>query len=122
VAEQAPGGRVDHGEAQAIVLLAQVPSRYIDTPVARFHYTNTGHGPPVILLPGGTLWIYSYREVIVGQQLPHPVPAGVGGAPAATRPLAAATAAGPVPAGMGLQVQRAELVDAYDHVRVSGHS
>jgi pimeloyl-ACP methyl ester carboxylesterase len=44
--------------------LAQVSSRYVDTPVARFHYTKTGHGPPVVLLPGGTLWIYSYREII----------------------------------------------------------
>jgi pimeloyl-ACP methyl ester carboxylesterase len=44
--------------------LAQITSRYVDTPVARFHYTRTGHGPPVVLLPGGTLWIYSYREVI----------------------------------------------------------
>lgn len=44
--------------------LTQVPSRSVDTPVARFHYTRTGHGPPLVLLPGGTLWIYSYREVI----------------------------------------------------------
>jgi hypothetical protein len=44
--------------------LAQVTSRYVDTPVARFHYTKTGHGPAVVLLPGGTLWIYSYREII----------------------------------------------------------
>jgi hypothetical protein len=33
-------------------------------PVARFHYTRTGRGPPVVLLPGGTLWTYTYREVI----------------------------------------------------------
>ena len=44
--------------------LAQAGSRYADTPVARFHYTRTGHGPPVVLLPGGTLWTYSYRAVI----------------------------------------------------------
>ncbi len=37
-----------------------------DAPVARFHYTITGHGPPVVPLPGGTLWIYSYRETIPG--------------------------------------------------------
>ena len=44
--------------------LAQAGSRYVDTPVARFHYIRTGHGPPVVLLPGGTLWTYSYRAVI----------------------------------------------------------
>ncbi|WP_433424350.1 alpha/beta fold hydrolase [Microtetraspora malaysiensis] len=39
-------------------------SRFVDTPVARFHYTKTGNGSPVVLLPGGTLWIYTYRDTI----------------------------------------------------------
>ncbi|MGV0810583.1 alpha/beta hydrolase [Mycolicibacterium boenickei] len=44
--------------------LAQIVSRYADTPIARFHYTKTGHGPPVVLVPGGGQWIYSYRDTV----------------------------------------------------------
>ncbi|MEV1172549.1 alpha/beta hydrolase [Nonomuraea sp. NPDC049784] len=39
-------------------------SSYVETPVARFHYVKTGSGSPIVLLPGGTLWIYSYRHTI----------------------------------------------------------
>jgi len=42
--------------------LTRVQSRYVDTPVARFHYTKTGAGSPVVLVPGGAQWIYSNRE------------------------------------------------------------
>jgi hypothetical protein len=48
------------------------------------------------------------------------VRAGVGRAPPAARPWPAAGAGRPLPAGVGLQVQRAELVDADDHLRVAG--
>ncbi|GAA3205259.1 alpha/beta fold hydrolase [Nonomuraea roseoviolacea] len=41
-----------------------VDSHFVDTPVARFHYTKTGNGSPVVLLPGGTLWSYTYRDTI----------------------------------------------------------
>lgn len=42
----------------------RVDESYVDTEVARFHYTKTGSGPPVVLVPGGTLWLYSYREIV----------------------------------------------------------
>ncbi|KHO24761.1 alpha/beta fold hydrolase [Mycolicibacterium setense] len=44
--------------------LAEIQSQYADTPVARFHYTKTGNGPAVVLVPGGGQWIYSYRNTI----------------------------------------------------------
>jgi hypothetical protein len=45
--------------------LAQIHSQYADTPIARFHYTKTGDGPAVVLVPGGGQWIYSYRNTIL---------------------------------------------------------
>lgn len=42
--------------------LSTVQSRYVDTEVARFHYTRTGSGPAVVLVPGGGQWLYSYRD------------------------------------------------------------
>ncbi|WP_433356081.1 hypothetical protein ACQP25_18895 [Microtetraspora malaysiensis] len=48
-------------------------SRFVDTPVARFHYTRTGNGSPVVLLPGGTLWIYTYRDTIRPRRRSHRV-------------------------------------------------
>lgn len=44
--------------------LARVQSQYAETPVARFHYTQTGQGAPVVLVAGGGQWIYSYRHLI----------------------------------------------------------
>src|SRR4051794_31742844 len=44
--------------------LAHVVDRYARTPIARFHYLEVGSGPPVVLIPGGTLWFYSYRKII----------------------------------------------------------
>ncbi|MFG1686395.1 alpha/beta fold hydrolase [Nonomuraea sp. NPDC049269] len=37
---------------------------YVETPVARFHYTKTGSGSPVVLIAGGAQWQYSYRDTI----------------------------------------------------------
>jgi pimeloyl-ACP methyl ester carboxylesterase len=44
--------------------LATIESRFAETAIARFHYTRTGHGPPVVLIPGGAQWIFSYRDTI----------------------------------------------------------
>lgn len=44
--------------------LDRVQSRYADTPVARFHYTRTGQGTPVVLIAGGAQWLYSFRDII----------------------------------------------------------
>ncbi|WP_327095766.1 hypothetical protein OIE68_38340 [Nocardia vinacea] len=52
---------VAHAEPTASFALI---SRYIDTPVARFHYNTTGEGSPVVLLPGGTVSLHTYRDMI----------------------------------------------------------
>ncbi|WP_167461983.1 alpha/beta fold hydrolase [Nocardia brasiliensis] len=44
--------------------LSRVDSRYVDTDLARFHYTVSGSGSPVVLIAGGGLWGYSWREVL----------------------------------------------------------
>ncbi|NRQ35886.1 alpha/beta hydrolase [Nonomuraea sp. NN258] len=45
----------EDGRAFRSPYLAQVGSRYAETPIARFHYVQDGSGSPVILLsPGGT--------------------------------------------------------------------
>lgn len=45
----------EEGRAFRSPYLAQVGSRYAETPIARFHYVRAGSGSPVILLsPGGT--------------------------------------------------------------------
>jgi pimeloyl-ACP methyl ester carboxylesterase len=43
--------------------LTRVESRYVDTGLARFHYTVSGSGSPVVLIAGGGLWGYSWRDV-----------------------------------------------------------
>ena len=52
--------------------------------------------------------------------MPHAVWSGVGGPPPAARPRAATTPGRPLPTRVGLEVERAELIDADDHVRVAG--
>lgn len=52
---------VAHAEPTASFALI---SRYIDTSVARFHYSMTGEGSPVVLLPGGTVSLHTYRGMI----------------------------------------------------------
>ena len=44
--------------------LDRVGHRQVETPVARFFYTRSGSGPPVVLPPGGAVWSYSWRETI----------------------------------------------------------
>lgn len=44
--------------------MAHVESLYAETPTARFHYTKTGHGSPVVLVAGGGQWLFSYRDTI----------------------------------------------------------
>lgn len=53
--------------------MASIHSRYADSPVARFHYTKTGHGSPVVLVPGGGEWLYAYRDTIPALASRHTV-------------------------------------------------
>ena len=54
-------------------------------------------------------------QVVAGEQMPHPVRAGVGGAPATARLVGAAAAGGPLLAGVRLQVERPKLVELCGH-------
>lgn len=40
--------------------LGAVPSRFVDTPVARFHYIVAGTGSPVVLLSPGSAWVVAW--------------------------------------------------------------
>ncbi|GAA0473219.1 alpha/beta hydrolase [Actinoplanes capillaceus] len=48
-------------------------SGYLDTPLARFHYSKTGQGTPVVLVAGGAQWLYSYRDTIPALAREHTV-------------------------------------------------
>nr|SBO91156.1 alpha/beta hydrolase fold [Nonomuraea gerenzanensis] len=48
-------------------------SSYLDTPLARFHYSRTGSGSPVVLVAGGAQWLYSYRHTIAALSREHTV-------------------------------------------------
>lgn len=48
-------------------------SAYLDTPEARFHYSRTGSGSPVVLVAGGAQWLYSYRDTIPALAREHTV-------------------------------------------------
>ncbi|MFE3255196.1 alpha/beta fold hydrolase [Nocardia sp. NPDC059229] len=47
--------------------------RFVETAVARFHFLEAGQGPPIVLLPGGTLWSYTYRDIIGALAADHTV-------------------------------------------------
>ncbi|WP_280477645.1 alpha/beta fold hydrolase [Nocardia asiatica] len=53
--------------------LTRVETHYVDTDLARFHYTRTGTGSPVVLVSGGGLWGYSWRDVISALAAEHTV-------------------------------------------------
>ncbi|WP_174187999.1 alpha/beta fold hydrolase [Nocardia barduliensis] len=53
--------------------LSRVEARYVDTDLARFHYTRTGSGSPVVLVAGGGLWGFSWRDVIPALAAEHTV-------------------------------------------------
>ncbi|MFI6478729.1 alpha/beta fold hydrolase [Nonomuraea sp. NPDC050663] len=48
-------------------------SSYLDTSLARFHYSKTGSGSPVVLVAGGAQWLYSYRDTIPALAREHTV-------------------------------------------------
>jgi pimeloyl-ACP methyl ester carboxylesterase len=42
--------------------LQQVDSRFVETPVARFHYVHAGEGSPVILVSPGSAWVVAWKH------------------------------------------------------------
>ncbi|MEV6360737.1 alpha/beta fold hydrolase [Nocardia asteroides] len=67
----APAAHAQDGANSAY--LSRVESRYADTDLARFHYTRTGSGSPVVLIAGGGLWGYSWRDVVPELATEHTV-------------------------------------------------
>lgn len=53
--------------------LSRVESHYVDTELARFHYIRAGAGSPVVLVAGGGLWGYSWRDVLPALAAEHTV-------------------------------------------------
>jgi pimeloyl-ACP methyl ester carboxylesterase len=47
--------------------------QYVETALARFHYRKAGEGPPLVLLPGGALWSFTYRDIIPALAREHTV-------------------------------------------------
>ena len=39
-------------------------SRYVDTPLAQFHYVQQGSGPPVVLLSPGAAWTFAWKDQV----------------------------------------------------------
>lgn len=37
---------------------------FVDTEVARFHYSRTGDGPPLLLIRGGGGWRFNFQAMI----------------------------------------------------------
>lgn len=44
--------------------LKRIDSYFVEAGSFRIHYIHKGSGEPVVLLPGGYLWIYQYRKII----------------------------------------------------------
>ena len=42
--------------------LEEVRSRFVETPVARFHYVQAGPGSPVVLVSPGAAWVVAWRH------------------------------------------------------------
>lgn len=41
--------------------LATIPDRFVETPIATFHYVRMGSGPPVVLIPPGGMPMVAWR-------------------------------------------------------------
>jgi pimeloyl-ACP methyl ester carboxylesterase len=50
------------GRAWRSAYLRVVPSRFVETPVARFHYVHAGEGSPVILVSPGASTVVAWKE------------------------------------------------------------
>lgn len=53
--------------------LQEVQSRFVDTPVARFHYVQAGSGPPVVLVSPGAAWLVAWRHQLEALSENHTV-------------------------------------------------
>lgn len=53
--------------------LEEVPSRFVETSVARFHYARAGSGPPVVLVSPGAAWIVAWRHQLEALSKNHTV-------------------------------------------------
>lgn len=49
--------QIDYGPEEL-----EAETRYVDTPLARFHYTKAGSGAPVVLLSPGASWTFAWAD------------------------------------------------------------
>ncbi|MFH8933511.1 alpha/beta fold hydrolase [Streptomyces griseosporeus] len=54
-------------------LTAAAGSRYLDTPLARFHYVRQGTGSPVVLLSPGASWTFAWHHQVDALSRTHTV-------------------------------------------------
>lgn len=52
----------DAGRGYDQPYLQEVQSRFVDTPVARFHYVQAGSGSPVVLVSPGAAWVVAWKH------------------------------------------------------------
>lgn len=53
--------------------LAAYPSRFVETPVARFHYVQAGAGSPVVLVSPGAAWAFAWQRQLPSLAANHTV-------------------------------------------------
>lgn len=52
----------DAGRGYDQPYLQEVQSRFVDTPVARFHYVRAGSGSPMVLVSPGAAWVVAWKH------------------------------------------------------------
>ncbi|MEJ3653762.1 alpha/beta fold hydrolase [Actinomycetes bacterium KLBMP 9759] len=66
-------GAYGYRPAQAAAIDPEPGSRFVDTPLARFHYVTAGTGTPVVLLAPGASSTFAWREQVAGLARDHTV-------------------------------------------------
>lgn len=50
------------GQGHRSAFLEAFPSRFVETPVARFHYVRAGTGSPLVLISPGAAWAFAWQR------------------------------------------------------------
>lgn len=63
----------ESGRGHRSPFLAAYPSRFVETPVARFHYVREGSGPPLVLVSPGAAWAFAWQRQLPALAARHTV-------------------------------------------------